>query len=148
MKPVAVYMARWLVRSDTAIRPLLLGLSPIVVCLYGRHFIRNTDLSRRTLRKRPLEVLSSEMDPAKIRFNRLWLVDRLWGAEIFRKICPSSMLWELKLQHHLVWLMAILKWIPNGAPRSISSLLSTYRQLLATALWKNLEHVANGAWCR
>ncbi len=41
----------------------------------------------------PLKVLSNEMDPAQIRFIRL-VVIKEWGAEIFRKIRLSPMLWE------------------------------------------------------
>jgi hypothetical protein len=42
---------------------------------------------------RPLKVLSSKMDLAETRFNQKAFI-RERGAEVFRKICPSPILYS------------------------------------------------------
>jgi hypothetical protein len=62
---------------------------------------------------RTLKILSSEMDPAEIRFiQKAFIKER--GAEIFRKILPSPTLCEpFKILSHRVQLLAIRQRISN-----------------------------------
>ncbi len=77
---------------------------------------------------RTLNILSSEMDTAEIRFNKKAFIKER-GAEIIRKNLPSPILCELfKILSHLVQLVVIRKRIPNtGTENAVSwvSILSS-----------------------
>jgi hypothetical protein len=75
-----------------------------------------------------LKILSNEIYPAEIRFIRKAFIKER-GAEVFRKIRPSSILGEslLNIPRHLIQLLEIRKRITNGAHSSVRDLLfSTY----------------------
>jgi hypothetical protein len=89
-----------------------------------------------------LKVLSSEIDPAEIRFIRKAFTKER-GAEVFRKIRPSSILGEspLNIPRHLTQMLEIRKRIANGAHSSVRGLLfSTYScwQRHYERIWKLL----------
>ncbi len=90
-----------------------------------------------------LKVLSSETDSAKIRFIRL-VVKKVWGADIFRKIRQSPC-WE-PFKATATSHTAVGYWDPNCQQRTqLCHQPNIYCiQLLATALWTNLEAVSNG----
>ncbi len=65
------------------------------------------------------------MDPAEIRFI-WWVFIEERGAEIFRKIYTSPILWELlKFRATPFFFIGYLETIANGAYSSVSGLLLT-----------------------
>jgi hypothetical protein len=84
-----------------------------------------------------LKVLSSEMGPAVI---------KEWGAEIFRIIRPSPMLWEpFKVRAPFRTTVGDLEEYCQRRTQLCQRPFIHYIQLLATSFWTNLESVSSGA---
>ncbi len=85
------------------------------------------------------------MDVAESMFIRkVFIKER--GAKVLRKIRPSLIRWEpSKATAPPRTAVGYLEKIASGAQSSVSGLLFANIQLLASALWTNLESVSNGA---
>jgi|LakMenE01Jun11ns_1017448.scaffolds.fasta_scaffold7646180_1 hypothetical protein len=82
--------------------------------------LRPTNIKSNKIQNLPLKVQSPEMDPAETRFLRKAFIQER-GAEVFRKIHLSPILWEpLKIPRHFVQLLEVWKRIAQAGMKFIA----------------------------